>query len=91
VLGDTTLFAAAEAAPLLVTYELAVIAQLEMKKTPVEPRPRQHAERKQARMEMRVTRVKLSPPKRPIGRKLPEVKLTLVSARDKDPRTVLSP
>jgi hypothetical protein len=85
VLGDTTLFAAAEAAPLLGTYELAVIAQLQMKKTPVGPRPRQRAERKQACMEVRVTRVKLSAPKRPLGRKLPEVELTLISAREKDP------
>jgi hypothetical protein len=83
--GDTPLFAAASAPPLWGTYELAVVAQLQMKKTPVGPRPRQRAKRQQARMEVRVTRVKLSPPKRPSGRKLPEVELTLISAREKDP------
>jgi hypothetical protein len=59
VFADTTLFAAAEAAPLWGTYELAVVAQLQMKKTPVGPRPRQRAKRQQERMEVRVTRVKL--------------------------------
>lgn len=85
VLGGTTLFAAAQAAPLLGSYDLAVSPKLQMKKTPVGPRPRQRAERKQACMEVRVTRVKLAAPYRPPGRQLPDVELTLLSAREKDP------